>query len=249
MGNKKELFSITESRFVPTGNPSAIKARLIRSGADFIYRETKYMTQIVCDGVETIYRSKDKDSFPANKLFIFKNVRNDVIRFLKNNPDWELPEKYPVNETNYNYDDSYGTITGTDINSAYWKIANKMGVISDNTFEKASGNDWKVIRLAALAVLGRNVAYNEYKGGVAQKKPVIIESDDERIRLVYRGIRFKCYEMMTELARLLNDDFEAYRTDCIYYRDSEENRKKVYEYLDDQGFTYKQLEYDTDNET
>jgi hypothetical protein len=39
----------------------------------------------------------------------------------------------------------------------------------------------------------------------------------------------------------LGKDFEAYRTDCIYYRDTMENRKKVYAYLDERGFEYKQL--------
>jgi hypothetical protein len=47
--------------------------------------------------------------------------------------------------------------------------------------------------------------------------------------------------MMGELSMVLGKDFEAYRTDCIYYRDTMENRKKVYAYLDERGFEYKQL--------
>jgi hypothetical protein len=83
MANKSERFSIVESRFVPTANPTVIRNRLMKGGKDFIYRETKYMTTIVYDGVETIYRSRDKDSFPANKLYIFKNVRSEAQRFLR----------------------------------------------------------------------------------------------------------------------------------------------------------------------
>lgn len=244
MGIKSDKFGIVETRFQPTMNSRAIVNRLMREGKDFVFRETNYMTQIIYDGVETIYRSKDKESFPANKLFIFKMVQADAKKFLKNNPEWSVPAKYPVNATNYNFDDSYGEITGTDINSAYWTIARNMGIISENTYEKASGSDWKVIRLAALAVLGRNTAYQEYKAGIKQKDPIVIESPDSRIRLLYRGIRYNCYAMMNELAEILDKDFEAYRTDCIYYRDSQENRQKVYEYLDEQGFTYKQLIYE-----
>ena len=245
MDNKKERFSIVESRFVPSANPIAIRNKLMRSGRDFIYRETKYMTQIVFNGVETIYRSRDKESFPTNKLFIFKNVKNDVQRFLNENPDWELQEtKYPVNHTNYEYDDSYGMVTGTDIQSAYWTIAKQMGAISEKTWERASGSEWKVIRLASLAVLGRSVAYHEYKNGKKQKDPVVIENNDARIRDVYREIRYKCYAMMNEIAELLGNDYEAYRTDCIYYRDTPENRKLVYEFLDERGFNYKQLIYE-----
>jgi len=245
MANKSERFSIVESRFVPTANPTVIRNRLMKSGKDFIYRETKYMTTIVYDGVETIYRSRDKDSFPANKLYIFKNVRSEAQKFLRENPDWELQTtKYPVNHTNFDYDDSYGTITGTDIQSAYWIIAYKMGIISEKTYNTAQGSDWKVIRLAALAVLGRTVAYHEYKNGLKQKSPILIEPEDQRIRNLYRAVRYKCYEMMTEIAGLLGNDYEAYRTDCIYYRDTPENRKKVYDYLEEREFPYKQLIYD-----
>lgn len=244
MVKKSEYFEIIESRFQPLANPKPIFNRLVRSGEDFVYRETKFMTQIVHQGVETIYKSQKSSTFPANKLFLFKMVKNDAVKFLANNAEWTISEKYPVNETNYNYDDSYGTITGTDINSAYWVIAHKMGVISDATFNKAQGNEWKVIRLAALAVLGRQLAFQEYKNGVKQKQPVIIESDDTRIQLLYRGIRWKCFEMMREIAYLLGTEFEAYRTDCIYYRDTVTNRNKVYTYLDAEGFTHKQLEYE-----
>lgn len=245
MANKNEQFNIVETRFVPTANPAAIKSRLMRSGRSFIYRETKYMTQIIYDGVETIYRSRDKESFPADKLYIFRIVKLDAKRFLEANPEWELgANKYPVNHTNYDYDDSYGVVTGTDIQSAYWTIAHQLGVISDKTWSTAQGDDWKVIRLAALAVLGRTVAFQEFKDGMKQNSPRLIHPEDERIKLLYREIRYKCYEMMNEIAELLGNDYEAYRTDCIYYRDTEDNRKKVYEYLDERGFQYKQLIYE-----
>jgi hypothetical protein len=122
-------------------------------------------------------------------------------------------------------------------------IAHQLGIISDNTYNKAQGNEWKVIRLAALAVLGRSVAYQEFQNGVKQKKPIIIECEDPRINLLYRGIRYKCFEMMSSIAEILGNDFEAYRTDCIYYRDTADNRRKVYEFLDAEQFSYKQLEY------
>ena len=42
-----------------------------------------------------------------------------------------------------------------------------------------------------------------------------------------------------------------YRTDCIYYRDTLDNRKIVHDYLFKNGFEFKQLVYDevdTENE-
>jgi hypothetical protein len=243
MAKKSETFGIIESRFQPSANPKSVFNRLVKMGENFVYRETKFMTQIVYQGVETIYKSRDTKSFPANKLFIFKLVKNDAMRFLQQNPNWTVPDKYPVNQTNYDYDASYGVITGTDINSAYWVIAHKLGIISDNTYKKAQANDWKVIRLAALAVLGRSVAYQEFQNGIKQKNPIVIPSEDPRVNLLYRGIRYKCFEMMSAIAEILENDFEAYRTDCIYYRDTVDNRRKVYEYLDAEQFSYKQLEY------
>lgn len=247
MANKNEQFNIIESRFVPTANPTVVKNRLLKGGRSFIYRETKYMTQIIYDGVETIYKSRDKESFPANKLFIFRGVKLNALKFLETHPDWSLSSnKYPVNHTNYDYDDSYGIVTGTDIQSAYWTIAHQLGIISHKTWSTAQGEEWKVIRLAALAVLGRTVAFQEFKDGKKQHTPQLIHPDDDRVKLLYRAIRYKCYEMMNEISNLLGNDYEAYRTDCIYYRDTELNRKKVYEYLDARGFLYKQLIYENE---
>lgn len=49
---------------------------------------------------------------------------------------------------------------------------------------------------------------------------------------------------MNQLAKILGDEFEAYRTDCIYYRDTLDNRKIVHDYLSKNGFDFKQLVYD-----
>ena len=53
---------------------------------------------------------------------------------------------------------------------------------------------------------------------------------------------------MGKISQLLGKDFEAYRTDCIYYRDSIKNRNKVYDYLQSEGFSFKQLIYDEEVE-
>jgi hypothetical protein len=49
---------------------------------------------------------------------------------------------------------------------------------------------------------------------------------------------------MGQLALLLGDDFFAYKTDAIYYRDTVKNRQIVYDYLDSLGFQYSQLDYE-----
>jgi hypothetical protein len=174
-------------------------------------------------------------------------VRNDADKFAKRAENGEaqfvMPDKYPVNLTNYYYDDKVGKITGTDINSAYWTIARNIGVISNELYNKVNKDEQKVVRLAALAILGRNMMYRKYHEGSKDKEPIIVEGS-KTLKDFYRAIRYTCYQHMDTLAKMLGDDFDAYRTDCIYYRDTEANRQMVYEYLDSYGFMYKQLVFD-----
>ena len=62
-------------------------------------------------------------------------------------------------------------------------------------------------------------------------------------------IRYRCYQMMNEIAQILGNEFEAYRTDCIYYRDTKENRELVQNYLKEHGFDFKQLVYGDEDDT
>jgi hypothetical protein len=46
---------------------------------------------------------------------------------------------------------------------------------------------------------------------------------------------------MQQCANLLGEDFIAYRTDAIYYRDSTENRKLVRDFFKNNKLKYKQV--------
>lgn len=243
MTKKKQQLDIVTQVFKKNANYEILVERLKKSKKDFYFRKTNYMVSVISEGVEYVYKPRVKANnihFPTHQLWIFNAVKNDVMRFLNDNPNFELPQKLPVNVTNYDYDDSHGEVTGTDVNSAYWVIAYNLGIISERLKEKCQDSRFKVVRLAALAVLGRSFTYENYVEG-KKSTNIVIEAEDDRVKSIYRWIRYKCYEMMGELSRILGSDFEAYRTDCIYYRDTTENRKKVYEYLDARGFEYKQL--------
>lgn len=243
MTKKKDQLDIVTQVFKKNANYEILLERLKKSKKDFYFRKTNYMVSVISEGVEYVYKPRVKANninFPVNQLWIFNAVKMDVLRYLEANVNFKVPQKLPVNVTNYEYDDSYGEVTGTDVNSAYWVIAYNLGIISERLMEKCKDSKFKVVRLASLAVLGRNFTYESYIEG-KKSTNVTIESEDDRLKTIYRGIRYKCYEMMGELSMLLGKDFEAYRTDCIYYRDTMENRKKVYAYLDARGFEYKQL--------
>ena len=209
-------------------------------------RETSYMTTLIYDNQEITYPKKN-DKFPLNQLWIFRSVKSDAEKLAKDIDEgkvvFNMPEKYPVNRTNLQYDDSYGVLTGTDINSAYWTIARNLNIISEKTYQKAQGEDTKVTRLASLAILGRDMAFNEYEAGELKKDRRIL-TGNKALQSFYKAIRYTCYLHMNNIAEILGDDFDAYRTDCIYYRDTPQNRQKVYDYLDQYDFYYKQLEFD-----
>ena len=66
------------------------------------------------------------------------------------------------------------------------------------------------------------------------------EFNDEMNR-VYHDIRYSCYYMMYELSLLLGDDFDCWKTDCIFYRDTKENRKIIHDYYNERNMLFKQL--------
>lgn len=245
--SKKDALQIIDSVVKGGRNPKPLIDKLISKKKEFLLRETKYLTTVIVDGMEYIYPNKNEDGFNPRMLWLFSVVQSEAKKFLERNPEWLMPTKLPVNVTNYDYDDSYGRLTGTDINSAYWNIAHQMGVISDTTYTNAEDSKYKRVRLAALAILGRNISYNKFKDGKKQTKPFIYENQEKRLKQIYQAIRYKCYQMMNEIAQILGNEFEAYRTDCIYYRDTSANRKLVHDYLREHGFDFKQLVYDDED--
>jgi hypothetical protein len=122
MSTKKEQLEIYDQVFKKNADYNVLIDRLVASKKDFFMRKTSHMVSIVSDGTEYIYKSKAQSDavvrFPANQLWIFNAVQKDALRFLDEQNDFVLPQKLPVNVTNYEYVDSYGEITGTDINSA-----------------------------------------------------------------------------------------------------------------------------------
>lgn len=248
MSEKNKILEIIESSYKYGRSVVNLVSMLKRKDKDYYYRSTNFMTTVVYNGTEYIFPNRSNNGFPIKQLWVFKAVKHDAINFMKLNPGWEKPIFLPTNYYNGNYSGTSEELTGTDINSAYWIIAHKMGVISENTYLKATFEEYKVVRLAALAVLGRTMAFHKFEKGIRQPKPVLINPEIANLHYVYKAIRYYCYQIMKNIADILGDDFECYKTDCIYYKDTPENRKIVHEYLDNEGFTYKQLVYGDDDE-
>lgn len=287
MSLKTELLNIKQSRFLYSKENCGILDIIKATGQQYYIRTTGQTTSIVVGNKEFIYPKKG-NAFSRSAMYLFASVKKDAVQFIGNNPNWVCPDKLPVNKINYDYDDSRGKITGTDINHAYWTVAKDVGIISHKTYlnglkvkffaitpegkhvfadhdeqqvmdfiQQESGKSFKAAlkakwsirreeskatRLAALAVLGRKKTYKKFKGDKLIEI-VTVQEEDLRLQDCYKGVRYLCYKMMNEIADLLGPEFEAYKTDCIYYRDTAANRFIVHSFLRRAGMEFKQLVY------
>ena len=64
---------------------------------------------------------------------------------------------------------------------------------------------------------------------------------DEILQKVYKLIRYTCYRYMNQVKRKLGSDFLCYKTDCIYYIDTKENRQIVNQFFKEHDLQMKQL--------
>ncbi len=174
-------------------------------------------------------------------LYLFGKVRKEAETFLRKNPHFRLPkQERSILYNNENPVDAGRKVCATDLNHAYWRIALNLGVISEDTYRGALSKKFKSIRLASLSTLGAGKTYQVIQDGKITKSTIKIGEDTE-LRRVYTLIRYTCFKHMVKVARMLGDDFLAYKTDCIYYYDTPYNRKLVSDYFSKNGLTYKQL--------
>ena len=228
-----------QKRSYSTGKIENFLDKLIRGKGSFVLRKGTEVNELIFDNKLTIF-SCGRKNFPSDMIYMFKVVRDDVKRYLKENPIVTLPTMVEVSKYNYNYDHDKGKVTGTDLNHAFWRIAFIKGYISEKTYERGLIEKAKALRLATLSTLGTERVYDIYENGVLVEQKIKRKKDDVLLD-VYRDIRFSCYYMMHELSVILGEDFDCYKTDCIYYRDTPENRVKVHKYFDSKQMYYKQL--------
>ena len=202
----------------------------------YLIRQTTESATIIFSDTKFIFPKRGR--FPTNKLFLFKMVKNDVIKWVGSRKRIKLPPKHDTIKFNINYDDSYGSIVAVDLNHAYWRIAHIKGFISENTYQKGLDPKCKAIRLATLSVLGKERTYHRYLGGeIIETKTIREENKD--LMSVYKFVRYYCYLMMYDMSKMLGNDFDCWKTDCIYFRKTDENVKKIVEYLGKMGLSFK----------
>jgi len=220
---------------------------LLKGKADFYVRLGSECTELIFDTIHNVYATKNKN-FPKNKIFLFNLVNKDAKRYLEQNGLVIVKPKKKTAEWNWDYDDEVGTITGTDLDHAYWRIAYVKNYISKKTYEYGLDDSAKALRLASISVLGREKKYLEYKDGEFVGE-VVRQEKNEALHNIFMDVRHSCFYMMWEISELLGEDFFCWKTDCIYYRDTPENRKIVHNYLEEREMLFKQLVYSDLEET
>ena len=226
-------------KYVKQGSVDNYIKDLVSNKLSFSVRRASECTEILMDDKHIVFASQN--IFPKKKIYLFNSVKQQTTKWLKNNSVF-LPEELNSIKYNYDYDTDEGTMCGTDLNHAYWRIAYLYGMINEKTYIGGLDTDCKALRLATLSVLGREKKFDNYEKGEI-KESYVYQKENVDLKNVFKFIRLTCFSFMKEASDLLGDDFFAWKTDCIYYRESLSNIKAVQEYFDQYNLTYKQLGY------
>lgn len=218
--------------------------KLVKNKVSFYVRYGTECNELIYDNEFRVYTT-GRNNFPPKLIFLFSVVKNNCIKYLKTQEtELVLPPKMPTQYINYEYDHNKGKLTGTDLNHAFWRIAYVKGYISKKTYERGLVEEAKALRLATLSVLGTAKHYDYYVEGHFKER-VTVREENLQLKEIYKDIRYSCYYMMYEVATMLGEEFDSWKTDCIYYRDSPENRKLVHDYFEEREMLFKQLIYNT----
>jgi hypothetical protein len=231
---------IKDQVFLPKQKQAYILELIKTNGGNAYVRKGNFSSEIVWDGKSYMFPSDNKHRSYKKGMFLFGMVRKDAKNFIKSGKVLEIPEQFPVNEYNDSFDKFICKITGTDLNHAYWRIAFNLGIISKATYFKGLDDEFKTVRLAALSTLGKGKDYSIIKDGLHTTDTIKIGLEDN-LNALYKAIRYTCYGYMQTLKVLLKEDFVCYRTDCIFYVDTKENRNLVRGYFKSQKVEMKQL--------
>ena len=87
----------------------------------------------------------------------------------------------------------------------------------------------------------REKKYQKIKNGEIVDDYYVYGGED-KLKELYILIRLTCYKYMAQVKKILGKDFLCYKTDCIYYIDNQENRKKVKNFFIEKNLLMKQLE-------
>ena len=200
----------------------------------FKIRESSNYVEIVHFSGKKLYHNKNKKF--SEGLYLFRMVKYDIKNYLKNN-ELKLYQELPVNFFNNEYNKKNNTI-GIDIDNAYWSVAFLKGYITEKTYNKGLEKEGlKSIRLSTLSTLGKKRIYKVFINGEYTHDEE--KNESEKLQLVYNDIRFSTYGVMYELSEILQEDFYCWKTDCIFFKNTNKNIEIVKKHINNYSLTCK----------
>lgn len=204
---------------------------LIFQKSEYFICPSPICTRIIYDKKLFIF-NLNQNNFPPKSSFLFKLVKSDALKFLKNNKlcSFDIFPSYC-----YSGNEIKSDKIGTDIDHAYWQIAKNLGIISEETFN--SGLPYKSTSLAALASMGRSKTFIKYKG--LEKIGYFETQINGELINSYNFVRNICFSYMNEIKEKIADNFCSWKVDEVIYSNTDYAVNSVHEILNSKNVTFK----------
>jgi hypothetical protein len=213
----------------------------------FLERNTDFTLKVIGSCVNEIQlsqrriKSKERNNFfPGSHLsrllLLELEKRLNDGSYVPKNTD---PDKHRINTIMFDRENilklNNKPVVAVDINGCYWNTARKLGVISNQLYEKgmSGGNNWKKARNASIGSL--NALIKEFKG---ENGKLVLKCTYKR---PYNAVRLDIIDHVWEIANLIaeeiKDGFLFFLTDCFFV--TKEYESNVYELLEKHGYSGK----------
>ena len=224
----------------------SVSSEQLSSKTMFLYVNKMPFTMVMSGGVTELYsnewncKSIDKtfDSQAMNFVRkIKKYIKDNYVAMKFVDKDYKNSNiKYIDVNSKINEGDVVEGVCCLDIKSAYWRTALLMGVISREIYDKGASIH-KVTRLASLGSLAKRKEVYSFDGETYKQVETIRSYETENI---WFALCARVSELMQKMIDDLGDDFLFYWVDGIYFKRSEENIKKVTEFLESCSYDVKE---------
>lgn len=162
------------------------------------------------------------NKFPERLMYLFSKVRNQAIK-LESEGRFRYFEgdrpTYIMDYETLRAKDGFVDCVEIDIKSAYWKTANKLGIVDNDTFIKFYGlkGEEKLCRNATIGALNsRGYIYNCPMGLNNEDK--LIGTIDPPAKLAYKAVVCTVFSFISDLAEVLDPLF--FWVDQLYVLDN-----------------------------
>jgi hypothetical protein len=132
----------------------------------------------------------------------------------------------------------YENVVEVDLNKAYWVAAKKLGVISEELYEKGLNSEFsKTELLSSIGALAKQVKERYFNGTRYLKSVVVIDS--AKTRHIWDAVSWEVDKCMKECAVVLGKEFLFYWTDACLFVNNKTNNAAVRSIIKKHGFELK----------